>query len=565
MFAAEAFAAMSFATTAFGPAPPAVVIADILLRPDGASQYLVEIEAYSGGEARSGGQATFSEIAFSDAPIGSGVDVGLVTLRYADSDWIGRPTDADKPNVYYEGRVSVPLVLERAMPLEPEIERRVQRQYGFLEIANGDGALDSIVKNYAVDARAVTVRFGARGAAYNEFGVIAAALAMGWDGDDLAIRLGLRDRAYQLDTPLQSNLYAGSGGAEGTAEIAGKPKPIAYGPCRNVTAVLIDPGNKIYQVSDGPILAVDAVYERGAEITASGSDYADYAALAASGVAAGNFATSLAAGMFKLGSSPSGLITADIRGDATGGYVDTIDQVALRILQGRAGLSASEIAFSSFSGLASVSGPMALFVAHNETPSTSQVMSALAGSVGGWWGAGRDGRIGAGKLTPPEAASPTLYLTQYEILSLKPEAKPLPRYRQRVAWQRNWTQQRGEDLAGSVTAARRQFLTETDRVVTAADASVLNRHPQAFDAPVLPGLFDAAADGQQIADDLLALFGPDRAIYSVAVKRLGYTTELQTTTRIVWPRYGLGNGQNFAVIGIREDADRDETILRLWG
>jgi hypothetical protein len=120
------------------------------------------------------------------------------------------------------------------MPLLPEEARRWQRQFGEIEIANGDGALDSLVNSYAIDGRRVRVLLGPTGGAYNQFGAVADVLATGWSGDSLVVRVGLRDRGYSLDVPLQQNVYAGSGGAEGTAEIEGKPKPLCFGICDNV-------------------------------------------------------------------------------------------------------------------------------------------------------------------------------------------------------------------------------------------------------------------------------------------------------------------------------------------
>lgn len=548
-----------------GPSPQSSPFVQLVQRPDGNGQYLVEITAYKGGEARSGGLATLAEIPLATIPKGGGVDIGQVTFTYADRDWIGDPDDASKPNAYYEGRVSVPLVMERNMPLLPEEERRVQRQFGMIEIANGDGALDTILQSHAVDGRRVRVLFGPLGGAYSSFGVIADVLGTGWDGDSLRVRLGLRDQSYSLDLPLQTNLYDGDGGAEGTSEIEGKPKPLLFGRCRNVTPVLIDPTNLIYQVHDGAIEAIDDVFDRGAALTDSAVDVASYAALVSESVASGEFATALAVGMFKIGAVPTGLLTCDVRGDADPDYANTLDVIALRILQDRAGLSGTFINTATFAGAAAIAGELGIYISQNETPTTSQVMSALMAATGGWWGAGRDGRIRAGRLTKPEDRSANLYLDEFSIIALAPEDAPVPRWRQRVAYQRNWTEQRGEDLAATVTAARRQFLTEQIRSVSAADVAIRTRHLQAVDPDPLPTLYESSTDAQTLADYLLALHSPDRKIYRVTVKRLGYLIDLGSIVRVTYPRFGLSNGKNFSVIGIREDADRDATLLRLWG
>ncbi len=477
----------------------------------------------------------------------------------------GTSIDGAKANAWYEGRVPLPLLMERTMPLLPEEERRALRQFGLLEIGNADGALDAILQSYAVDGRRVRVLFGPKGGAYSDFSVVADVLGTGWAGDSLLVRLGLRDQSYSLDLPLQTDLYLGTGGAEGTSEIKGKPKPLLFGRCRNVAPVLIDPTNLIYQVHDGVIFAVDDVFDRGAVLTDSLDDAANYAALVALSVAAGEFATAKAVGLFKLGALPDGLVTCDVRGDADPDYQNTLDVICLRILRDRALLSGRWINTATFAGAAAMAGEIGIYISQNETPSTAQVLSMLMAAVGGWWGAGRDGRIRAGRLTKPEDRSPNLYLDIYKILTLEPEDAPVPRWRQRVGYQPNWTPQRGEDLATSVDAARRQFLTEPTRVVQSADSTVRVRHLQALDPQPLPTLYESSTAALTLATYLLALHSPDRKIYRVTVGRLAYLVDLQSVVRVTWPRFGLNQGKNFAVIGIREDAQRNETTLRLWG
>ncbi len=554
-------------TVAPGPSAFPEAFVDALNAPDGNGQYLVEISAYVGGEARSGGLATLTEIPLTTIPEGGGTSVGQVTLRYADRHWVGDPDDADHPNVFFEGRVDVPLDITRAMPILPEEDRRVRRQIGEIEIANGDGGLDAILQSYAVDGRRVRVLFGPYMGDYADFRAVLDVLGTGWEGESTRVRISLRDRSYSLDLPLQETLYAGTGGAEGTDELKGKPKPLNFGRTRNITPVLIDPANLIYHWHDGESFALDDVFDRGATLTDSGDDVASYAALVSQGVSPGEYATSLAVSMFKLGGLPSGLVTCDTRGDSDPSYINTLDLIALRILKDRHGLSPMWIDTASFAGAASIAGEMGIYINPNETPTTAEVVTRLMGAVGAWWGSGRDGRIRAGRLGAPENRSPNLRLDQYDILSLAPDTTPVPRWRQRVGYKPNWTVQRGEDLATSVTASRRQFLTEPYSVVTASDAVTRIRHLQALDPPPLVGLYENEADADTLADYLHDLHSPDRRLYRAAVKRVGYRLDLQKITHVTWPRYGMHNGKNLAVVGMTERADRrgDVVELRLWG
>lgn len=144
----------------YPPAPESSAFLALVQSVTGASQYLIEITAYKGGEARSGGLWTVAEGPMSAVPGGVGVDVGEIEVLLGDRSWMGDASDPARANKFYEGRVKVPLLMERTMPLLPEEDRRVQRQFGEIEIANGDGELDALVRSYAVDGRQVRVLFG---------------------------------------------------------------------------------------------------------------------------------------------------------------------------------------------------------------------------------------------------------------------------------------------------------------------------------------------------------------------------------------------------------------------
>jgi hypothetical protein len=548
---------------------------ELLLSPTAPGQYLLEINAFKGGDVRLGarsllGDAPLGQFALADVPYageGSGAEV---LLRYADFHWVGDPSDSQNPNIFYEGRVSVPIAIRRAMPISPEAPRSIQREFAEIEIENTDGALDLIIQSYAVDGRRVRLLYGPKMGAYENFAVIAYVLGRAWTGNETRVRLEVRDRTYSLEKPLQTNLYGGTGGADGTAEIAEKPKPLLFGRARNIAPVLIDPTNLIYQIHDGSMRAADAVYDRGLALNldtgvGTGGDVASYAALVSASVTSSEYATCLSAGLFKLGSSPDGLITADARGDNDSSYIDALDTIALKIIKTYAGVSPKFVADSTFASAATVGGELGFYISVNELPSTSEVLDRLFYATGAWWGTGRDGRIVAGRLSAPEDRSPIFYFDEYRVLRLEVLPSPTPRKSQRVAYRKNWTVQRGEDLAAGITDARRQLLAEPFLVTETGDPQIGVRHLEALDLPPIESFYENKTDADAVRDEKFNLHKVDRQRFEMTVKRLGFRFNRGQVIRLTYPRYQLSNGKNFVITAITENGRNDETILELWG
>ena len=110
--------------------------------------------------------------------------------------------------------------------------------------------------------------------------------------------------------------YAGTGNAEGDANLKNQVKPWIFGRALNVEPVLVNAVDNVFQFSAyGPIQAVTALYERASDFGASIGDYANYAALVAASIPAGWWGTCLAQGLIRLGAPPQGVITGDIDGD----------------------------------------------------------------------------------------------------------------------------------------------------------------------------------------------------------------------------------------------------------
>lgn len=540
---------------------------DLVTRPDGAGQYLVEVTGLKGSLKSSGGAYTIGDSHAIADPVTLGTaSVNEVTLQWSDRWWVGDPTEPDKANQEYEARVEVPLIMDRTINIEPERQRRVQRQVGFIEIANTDGALDSIMSAYAIDGQEVKVRYGPLNGEYKDFSTIAQMLGVKIEGGGDSIRIVVRDQSLPLSRVMQTVIYGGTGGADGTTELEGKGLPQAYGECFNVTPVLVEPSTLTYQFHDGIAQAVDEVRDKGVALSldVSVGDVATYAALVAATIGAGKYATCLAEGLFRLGDSPAGAITADVKGDSSSSlYVDKLGDVAQRIMTRKGNIGAGRINTTSWDTLPSYK--VGLYMPSGSQMTGEQALDQLVGSIGGSWGATRAGLVRAQQIVDPTAQPVQRSFDQSDILDVRRIGPAQVRWLQSVGYRKNWTIQGAQDLAGEVTDDREQLLGEPFSVKEVSDIEVKSRHVEAFTAPPIDSLLVDAADADAAATNLLAIHSADREYFEIDLKRIGYLSDTLETTQITYPRFGMEGGRTFAVVGISEDAGRDQVTLKVWG
>lgn len=531
------------------------------------AEYLVEIEAYQGGVSATMLPSIVGSFAVGAPPFGSSISSGVVTLRFSDTHWIGEPDDPDMPDTVYDGRVAAPVQFDRQMPLLPEQRHRQQVNYGGITLANGDGVLDGMVKSYPVAGRRVRVLRGPRSAtwrstAYADHAPVLVGLAVGWEPDEDRVVLEIRDPGYRLESPLQTTLYAGTGGAEGDAQWAGKPKPLLLGKVRNFAPDLIDQANKVYCLSSRAIQAIDAVRDQGAPLTFD-ADYADYAAMVAATISVGgHYVSCLAQGLIRTKTTPVAL-TVDARGDAEGGYVDTHADIARRILSDFCGCTNDDYSWGSFS--AWPDGTAGVYFGSDARPSGADAMDRVAGSIAACWGQRGDGVIVGGQLVDPAFQQVSRYigLTDLRGPVRQLPAPAVPRYRQIVGYQALGKTQSDGDLAGSVSASDRLYYGQAYRSVTAIDTDVQLAYPFAFDPPPLVSLYDDQSRAQTVADILLGLHKVERQAFQMPIGPLGYLLDIGDVINLVYPRFGLDGGKNFLVVGL--DQAGDDVTATIWG
>lgn len=179
------------------------------------------------------------------------------------------------------------------------------------------------------------------------------------------------------DKPLLA-LFAGTGGIEGPADLTGQPKPLVLGNARFCGGVLIDTVDNVWMVSNGPVQAINAVYDRLASLGSSAGNFADLAALKAASIPNGSWGTCLAQGLVRLGAPPDGRVSFDVSGSnsGTGGYVRRPGAIMRRI----ADLAGGTVNAASLTAL-DTARPYNLQLQLREQVTAREIIGQIADSV----------------------------------------------------------------------------------------------------------------------------------------------------------------------------------------
>jgi hypothetical protein len=339
---------------------------------------------------------------------------------------------------------------------------------GALSLANQDGALNALLGLAWVDALVEVYRADVEiPTDLSDCTLFAKLRAESIAQDERGrITVALRDLSGALDVPLKLPRYAGTGGAEGSAEFANRVKPFALGPQFNVPleGKFIDRAALIAQVHCrriGGILfdAADprrqGVTDKGVPLQAAG-DYATFTALKAADLSApafdGTYVTCVAEGLIRLARTPKGVVCVDFEGDADvtdGGYVETPGEVIQRILDALwdgGGLTVDAAALAQLD--ADVPHPVKLYV-DSDGVRVSDWIETVAVSVGAAWWVDELGELSA-RIFEFSTPSQTLYDWQVSapvLVDAWPRWNPLV-----LGWGAPTRVMSEEELAESVTS-----------------------------------------------------------------------------------------------------------------
>ena len=482
---------------------------------------------------------------------------GTAEILLSDTAFTTTPTDAI-PNQHYKPLVNNPVEFDTAIMSGTEFGGG-SLSFGSIVIENGDGELDQLAR-YVWNGRRAVVKVGVKGMPYEQFTTIFEGATNDLSVSDERITLGIQDNRIRTDQLLAAPLYAGTGGLEGGESLSGRPKPLCLGEVKNIAPVLVDPVNLVYQVHDGSVMAVDTVRDSGAVLT-DGGDTSD---IESATPAAGEYMTQLSGGYIKLGATPAGRVSADVRGENAGGYVSSAGGLIIRLLTTRLTVRPFTMAEIDGGALAridqAVRGPMGLYL--TEAASASDTIDALLLPCLAYWNFSRTGNLTGGVVQIPK--DPTLELTadDIDIEGVERIATIVPSWRISVGYAPLGVVQEEDELADATTEEDRAFLGSEYRFATFQDDTIRARYDTATDRTFYTRLA-RREDAQALLERLKDIYMVSRKIIRVPLHGMMYRAELGETARLSYPR--ASDGADFMTIGISENAETGETVLGLWG
>jgi hypothetical protein len=493
------------------------------------------------------------------------------TLRFADRAIRPLPpTDPLRPNSQWDARLAAPPAVRRAL-VEDMGTLSAGWGVGQLQLLNGDGVLDGYRGHAWGQVRVYRWTEGTPFAAATSLFAGQAATPV-YDRSarkSAPVSVGFYDPRVEMDQPVQVNLYAGAGSYEGSAELKGRPKPLAYGDLSDahIPAPRIDVAKGAYQLHDGAINGLVGVFDRGDNAGLASDGDKVGAVFDAFNPAAAHYTTDKGRGLFKANTTPVGTVTFGLTGDATPTYVNTAGPILARLL-GRLGVPGARIG-ASVAALASTA-PIGVF--DQSGGQGRELIGWVARSAPAAVLPGRDGVWGAALIAPPAAVA-DYTIDYFDIIDLTEDPSvPLPAGIIRVGWGRIFTTFRGEDVAPAIKGTAAALRLETEyRYAQVEDAAAKARGAGAWRTMQIDTALRTEADALALGDRLKTLFGlrPDgapRVQWTVQIPLTDASLALQlgATVRLVYPPRGIDD--RFILLA-EEPArpSRDFTTWTLWG
>ncbi len=432
-----------------------------------------------------------------------------------------------------------------------------QVDIGNLGINNGDAHYDDLLR-CAFGGRPVQVKVGKASWSYNSFATALFGIALAPRDGEMRINLGITTILSLLEAPIERRYWAGTGGAEGTAELAGRAIPILWGYGRSLPGILEDPVTNIWRFAES-LGDMTNARDRGVSGFLGGIDYASHAALAAASVPSGHWATCIAEGRARFG-SPVTLPTIDAEGAADPGNLagDIALHIARHRLGGARNLNDARLDPGAFARL-DLLRPWETGLYIDGAVTGRQALDRLMRDVGAALVATRAGQLSCVPYALPGPAPAEITAADIDTDGVTP-VRIAPAKRVTVTYAPRLRPLGGGEMPDSVAAAERLDLAAV------AQYAVDTRSPPDSDAvevAIATGLRHSA-DAVALADLAGGLLSRFTHFYTLPLLGRPFLHWLGDARRLTYNRFGTEDGLDCIVVGLTESNDGGNQLV-LWG
>jgi hypothetical protein len=482
------------------------------------------------------------------------------TLYFSDDGFMSSPTDTPA-NTYYEPRISAPPHFLRTLFSTAQASfgsSSASSTPGDILFENSDGGVDYLTYQYAFNGQPFVMRVGTIGTPLSTWTVAASGtLSDIQASSNTQVSILVNDQQTNLSLPQVRPQYGGTNvlpnGIDGTPnDLMGQYIPRVYGTVQNVPPKCVNTSLLIYQVSDQSNCSITQVYDNGVALTAA-TPYASLAALQASAPAAGNYG--VFQGYFRLGSSPASQVTCDATTPGLTTVANILQQLALDSgFIKQAAISSADVTALNALNSATVG------VWADGSVSTQNLMDLIAVSIGAYYSFDRFGVLRMNQVAAPGGtAAYTIDDTVLEDIQIREAG--IPSYQVTINYSTNYTVQ--NQPAGSVSVARRAFLSQANRTQVAKNTAVQTAWPSAGTQTFTTALINQS-DATAIAAQMLAVFSRRLLMTaSIPLSELG-TLDIGSVVGFTYNRYNLPS-KKMLIVGVDAGADTNVAALTLWG
>lgn len=447
---------------------------------------------------------------------------------------------ADTPaNTTYLPLLSTGVTFNQSISLEGS----ASLSFGDISISNVNGELDSWL-GYIWANKPISIYIGDVTFSRSDFTLIHSGYVQDVSSRDKnTLNINLRDVLQKVNTPVTSKTLGGTQ-PNSTSLI-----PLVFGEVYNITPVVVDSVNLVYQVHDGQIERIIEVRDNGVPLTENVG-----------------YTVDLSNGKFTLLNSPAGTITCSVQGEKTsidlntgalllGTYTNSIAKIIGVICRkyANAKVSAQELDLNAFSAFNSTNlAPAGVYL--TSTTNTIQICQELAASVGGYFTGNNLGQLTLIQIKAPEFNGVLIDDNYILENSCKLDTKLPVKGSVKLGYCKNWTVQ--TSLLTGIPEDHKQLLGLEYLVVSQKDVQVLTAYDLAEESAVKNTLLVSNTPDNYVSQEALRqlnIWRTPRFIYSLELPSKYLNIKLGSMITLKHSRFDLLNGAPGQVLSIQVD------------